>query len=80
MSSSFEIELAIEQRNWAIVQYFSIALKKFFLIKKYEQQIPIKIVRKENLLDIVFNLKKIYSENSEWILKTLWIKWMFELS
>jgi hypothetical protein len=60
-----EIEKAIEQSNVTIVQYFSIALKKSFLIKKYEQQIPIKIFHKENLLDIIFNLKKIYSENSE---------------
>jgi hypothetical protein len=53
-----EIEKAIEQSNVTIVQYFSIALKKSFLIKKYEQQIQTKIFHKENLLDIIFNLKK----------------------
>jgi hypothetical protein len=57
MSSELEIELAIEQSNRAIVQYFLIALKKSFLSKKYEQQISIKIVQKENLLDIIFILK-----------------------
>jgi len=62
MSSELEIELSIEQSNRAIVQYFSIALKKFFLSKKYEQQISIKIVQKENSRVIVFNLKTIYSE------------------